>query len=77
MFLRHGLMLAAVGVICGLAAAAALTQLMASLLFGIGRLDPITYVAVSLGLVAVAGLASYMPARRATTVDPVKALRAD
>ncbi len=77
MFLRYGLVLATVGVICGLAAAAALTRLMASLLFGISRLDPITYVAVSLGLVAAAALASYMPARRATMIDPVEALRAE
>jgi len=77
MFVRHGLVLAALGVICGLAGAALLTQLMASLLFGISRLDPTTYIVVSLGLVAAAALASYVPAHRATAVDPVKALRAE
>ncbi|MGH9159514.1 MAG: ABC transporter permease, partial [Vicinamibacteraceae bacterium] len=62
MFVRHGLVLATIGVVCGLAGAAVLTQLMASLLFGISRLDPITYIIVSLGLVAAAALASYVPA---------------
>lgn len=75
MFLRHGLVLATAGVVFGLAAAAALTRVMASLLFGVSLLDPITYAAVSVGLVAAAALASYVPARRATMVDPVKALR--
>ncbi|MPZ19440.1 MAG: FtsX-like permease family protein [Luteitalea sp.] len=77
MFVRHGLVLSTIGVICGLAGAALLTRLMASLLFGISRLDPTTYVVVSLGLVAAAALASYVPAHRATVVDPVKALRAE
>jgi ABC-type antimicrobial peptide transport system permease subunit len=77
MFVGQGLALAVVGVICGVAGAAVLTPWMASLLFGIAPLDPATYVVVSLGLVAVAALASYLPAHRAMTVDPVKALRAD
>jgi putative ABC transport system permease protein len=77
MFVRDGLMLAGVGVACGLAAAFPLTRLMTSLLFGISPLDPATYVAVSLVLVGAAALASYVPAHRATAVDPVQALRAD
>jgi predicted permease len=77
MFVRSGLTLAAGGVVCGLAAAVVLTRLMNSLLFGIEPLDPITYVAVSLALISAAALASYVPARRATMVDPVVALRSE
>jgi len=77
MFVRHALALAGVGVACGLAAAPALTRLMSSLLFGVKSGDPATYAAVSLGLLATAALASYLPARRATTVNPVESLRAE
>jgi len=58
-------------------AAAGLTRLMASLLFGITPLDPLTYAIVPVFLLAAAALASYVPARRATTVNPVDALRAE
>ena len=61
----------------GLAAAAGLTRVMSSLLFGITALDPTTYVVVSGVLIAAAALASYFPSRRATAVDPVEALRAE
>ena len=77
MFVRDGLVLAGVGVAYGLAATFPLTRLMTSLLFGISPLDPGTYVAVSLVLVVAAALASYVPAHRATAIDPVEALRAD
>jgi ABC-type antimicrobial peptide transport system permease subunit len=77
MFVRDGLVLAGIGVACGLAGAIPLTRLMTSLLFGISPLDPMTYVAVSLVLVTAAGLASYVPAHRATAVDPVAALRTE
>jgi putative ABC transport system permease protein len=77
MFLRYGLRLAAVGIACGLAAAAALTGLMRSLLFEVSPIDPFTYVLVSLGLILTALLASYVPAVRATAVNPVTALRAE
>ena len=77
MFVRRGLTLALAGVACGLAGAAALTRLMASLLFGTSPLDPAIYVLVSLGLVSVAALASYVPARRAARVDPVQTLRGE
>jgi putative ABC transport system permease protein len=77
MFVRDGLVLAGVGVACGLAATFPLTRLMTSLLFGISPLDPATYVAVSLVLVVAAALASYVPAHRVTAIDPVEALRAD
>jgi ABC-type antimicrobial peptide transport system permease subunit len=61
----------------GLAAAAGLTRLMSSLLFGVKALDPLTYAAVSALLIAAAVLASYLPARRAMAIDPVEALRAE
>jgi putative ABC transport system permease protein len=77
MFVRRGLTLALAGVACGLAAALALTRLMASLLFGTSPLDPAIYVLVSLGLISIAALASYVPARRATLIDPVQALRGE
>jgi putative ABC transport system permease protein len=77
LFLWHGLRLAAIGVACGLAAAVAATRLMESLLFHVSPLDPLTYVAVSCGLVAAAALASYLPAMRASGIDPVEALRAE
>ena len=77
MFVRHGLWLAGIGAVLGLVAAAGLTRLMSSLLFGVTALDPVTYTAVT-ALVIVAGvLASYLPARRAIAVDPVRALRAE
>ena len=71
----HGLILAAIGVAAGLGAALVLTRLLTSILYGIHATDPITFMAVSLLLVAVATLASYVPARRATKVDPIVALR--
>lgn len=77
MFVRHGLLLTGVGIIFGLATAAAIMRLMASLLFKVSPLDPLTYCAVSLGLVAAAALASYVPSRRAAAVNPVEALRAE
>jgi predicted permease len=77
MFVRQGLLLAAVGALLGLVAAAGLTRLMSSLLFKTAALDPITYAAVSAILIAAAALASYFPARRATAVDPVEALRTE
>ena len=77
MFVRYGLGLAAIGMGCGLAAAIALTRLMGSLLFEVSPIDPLTYVAVCLSLTAAATLASYVPAVRATMVNPVTALRAE
>jgi ABC-type antimicrobial peptide transport system permease subunit len=77
MFVRQGLWLAGIGGALGLVAAAGLTRLMSSLLFGVTALDPVTYAAVSTLLITAAGLASYLPARRAMAVDPVQALRAE
>ena len=62
---------------CGLAGAALLTQLMAKLLFGTSRLDPATYALVSLGIVGVAALASYLPAPTVTRLDPIRSLRGE
>jgi predicted permease len=77
MFVGYGFRLAALGIVCGLAASAAATRLMASLLFDVSPLDPGTSVAVSSGLIAAAALASYAPARRATAVNPVESLRSE
>jgi putative ABC transport system permease protein len=77
LFVRHGLSLAAIGIACGLAASLALARLMSSLLFDVSATDWVTYAAVSIGLAAAAVLASYVPARRATHIDPVHALRAE
>ncbi|HLW78542.1 MAG TPA: ABC transporter permease, partial [Terriglobia bacterium] len=76
-FVGQALGLTGVGVVCGLAAALALTRSMSSLLFGVKSVDPVTYGAVSLGLVVTAALASYLPSRRAAAVNPVEALRAE
>ena len=75
--MRYGLELAGAGTAIGLAAAAGLTRLMKSVLFGISPVDPHTYTAVSLVLVLATVLASYLPARRAAAVDPVETLRAE
>jgi putative ABC transport system permease protein len=77
MVVRQGLILAAVGVGIGLLGGLAATRLLSGLLFGVSPTDPLTMVAVPLGLIAVALLAAYLPARRATRVDPMVALRAD
>ena len=77
MFLRRGLLLTAAGIALGIAAALAVTRVLSALLFGVGATDPLTYVAVS-GVLAVVALgAMYLPARRASRVDPIIALRAD
>jgi predicted permease len=77
LFVRHGLALAGIGTLTGLVVAAGLTRLMKSVLFGISPMDPLTYAAVPLVLVAATALASYLPARRAAAVDPVETLRAE
>jgi predicted permease len=77
MFVRYALILAGTGTGIGLAVAAGLTRTMRALLFGIGPLDPLTYVTVPIVLTAVAALAAYLPARRTARVDPAESLRAD
>jgi len=77
MFVRHGLVLAVVGVIAGGAAAVGLTRLMGSLLFGTSPHDPAIFGLVALGLVGIATVASWLPARRAGRVDPMRTLRGE
>jgi len=77
MFLRQGFVMTLVGVAIGLVGAAALTRWMSALLFEVSPLDPGTYVAVALFLFTAAGLASYVPDRRATHVNPLESLRAE
>jgi len=77
MFVRDGLKLTGIGVACGLVIAFFAVRLMSSLLFNVKAMDPITYAMVSIGLVFTAFLASYFPSRRAASVDPVEALRAE
>jgi len=72
---RQGMELAGAGIVAGLIGAAALTRVMASLLFGVSAIDIVTFSAVPLILAATALLATYLPARRATQVDPMVALR--
>ena len=77
MVLRQGLTLAATGLVIGLLGAAALTRLTSTLLFGVTPLDPPTFVAVGAFMLLVAGAAAAIPARRATRVDPLTALRSE
>ena len=72
---RQGMLLAGIGVAVGLAASFGLNRVLANLLFGVKNTDPITYISVAAILVAVALLATYFPARRATKIDPIIALR--
>ena len=74
---RQGVVLAGIGIVIGLGAAAGVTRLMSSLLYEVQAVDPLTYAAVALGLIVVAALASYLPARRVSTVDPAESLAAE
>ena len=76
-FVRSALALTGAGIVIGVAAAAALAQLLRALLYGIRPLDPVTFVAVPLVLLAAAVLASYLPTARAAAVNPVDALKAE
>ena len=75
LILDRGVRLTLIGIAIGVAGAIALTRLMAAILFGVGARDPMTMVSVGVILAGVAIMASYIPARRATRVDPVVALR--
>jgi predicted permease len=77
MFVRQGGQVVLIGVIGGAIAAAALTRYIQTLLFGVGRFDPIAFAGMSAVMLGIALLASYIPARRASRVDPVVALRAE
>jgi predicted permease len=77
MFLRQGLSLSVVGLVIGLVAALALTRLMSSLLYGISPTDFVTYAAAVALILGAAALASYVPARRASAIDPVNTLKAE
>ena len=77
MFLRHGLWLTIIGIAIGIGIALMLTRVMSAFLFGVGPMDPITYAAVSAVLAGMTLVATYLPAHRASRVDPVVALRAE
>jgi predicted permease len=76
-FLRQGLSLTATGILMGIGVSMVVTRVMSTFLFGVGPMDPVTYAAVSGALVTVALIGTYLPARRATRVDPLVALRAE
>jgi predicted permease len=76
-FVRRALVLAALGIVLGLGAAVGVSRLLASLLYGVSTLDPLTYVIVCALLLAAVAVASYLPARRAARIDPLEALRAE
>ncbi|HKW97234.1 MAG TPA: ABC transporter permease [Bryobacteraceae bacterium] len=77
MVVRHGVILAGIGIAIGLAGAAAVTRIMTSFLFEISPVDPLTYAGVSAGLLGCAAAASFLPAHRASAVNPVDALRSE
>jgi ABC-type antimicrobial peptide transport system permease subunit len=75
--LRRGLKLATIGVLVGTALALALSRVIARMLYEVSATDPVTFVLVPLLLLSIAAVACYVPARRATRVDPIVALRAE
>jgi ABC-type antimicrobial peptide transport system permease subunit len=77
MISRQGLSVALLGIVAGLAVATALTRLLASVLFEVSPTDPVVLAVAATSLVVVAGIASWLPARRAAAVDPSLALRAE
>jgi ABC-type antimicrobial peptide transport system permease subunit len=77
LFLRRGLVLTCTGIALGIFAAIILTRAMSALLFGVGPLDALTYVSASIVLITAATLATYLPARLASSIDPISTLRSD
>lgn len=75
LILGQGMIVAAIGIVLGLGASLALTRVVSSYLVGVSATDPVTFIGVPLVLLGVAALASYLPARRAMTIDPIRALR--
>lgn len=73
--LRQGMTLSLIGIAVGLVGSFALTPILSNFLFGVKAHDPLTFIAVSLILLSVSLLATYIPARKATTIDPMVALR--
>jgi ABC-type antimicrobial peptide transport system permease subunit len=77
MVVRQGLVLAAIGAAIGLVGALGMSRLISSLLYGIAPYDPVTLGSVTLGLLVVAAVASWLPAMRAARIDPIEALRSE
>lgn len=77
MFVTQGSKVTLVGVVVGLIAAMGLTRFLATLLYGVEAMDPWAFAAMSAVMLGVAVLASYLPARRASSVDPAQAMRAE
>jgi ABC-type antimicrobial peptide transport system permease subunit len=75
--IREGILLAAIGLVIGLGGAVWLTKFLRSMLFGVTPTDPVTYSAVAVGILLIALVSCYLPARRAVKVDPLIALRAE
>jgi predicted lysophospholipase L1 biosynthesis ABC-type transport system permease subunit len=75
--IRQGAALAGIGILCGVVGAAAVTRVVKSLLYNVGAVDPVSFALTAVLLAIVALAASYIPARRATTIDPLTALRAE
>ncbi len=75
--LRRSLMLSSLGLAFGVAAALALSRVLGAFLYDLPPVDPIAYLVTSAGILLVAGLACYLPARRATQIDPLVALRCE
>jgi len=75
--LTDGIKMAGFGVAVGLLASLGLTRLLAGLLYGVSRTDPLTFIVIAMLLLLVAGLACYLPALRATRIDPLEALRCE
>ena len=77
MVMAQGARLLVLGVLIGIVAAVAASRVLGSLLFGVEATDPVTFVAMSVAMFAIGTLATYLPARRASSVDPMESLRSE